>query len=238
MEVIVVGYPKSGNTWLSRLLGDVLDSPVEGWRGVKPLAVEGGKRRGGYVVRQLHAAVSLAECDGVLGNGWLFHVRCWDRGKVKVVHIVRDPRDVAVSCMYYWDMADVSTAIRAMGERIWPLARGPWQAMVGDWLKVEDAILVRYERLHEDTVGEVDRVLAELGLESSRVVAAVKRQSFDEKRARIERDGDDRPYGKTIQLKNLRRGMPGDWRNHFTVEDSMLAERYFGTVARALGYEM
>jgi len=27
-DILIVGYPRSGNTWISRLLGDALNSPV------------------------------------------------------------------------------------------------------------------------------------------------------------------------------------------------------------------
>jgi hypothetical protein len=44
----------------------------------------------------------------------------------------------------------------------------------------------------------------------------------------METHGDDHPYGKTIQLKHLRKGIVGDWRNHFSESDIALAEEIFG----------
>ena len=55
--IIVAGYPKSGNTWLSWLLGDTFNCSVGGYHGAKRLCTEGEDRLGNYHVMQLHVAI-------------------------------------------------------------------------------------------------------------------------------------------------------------------------------------
>jgi hypothetical protein len=60
VDVFVTGIPRSGNTYLSRLIGDALDSPVGGARGAVALATEGQDRPGQHRVMQLHLLPNTA----------------------------------------------------------------------------------------------------------------------------------------------------------------------------------
>jgi hypothetical protein len=103
MIIYILGYPKSGTTWLSRLLGDVLDSPVGALRpefNDKAIATEGQGRKGKYRICQGHA-VPVAGVDCLLPNLNQFgyeHVT-----NEKVVIMWRDPRDILVSAAHHWD---------------------------------------------------------------------------------------------------------------------------------------
>ena len=74
-------------------------------------------------------------------------------------------------------------------------------------------------------------VLAGDGLEG-----VVKRQSFATRRKELASSGSKYMYGETIQLKNMRKGIAGDWKNHFNPELEKLAEGYFGETMRRMGY--
>ena len=52
--IYVTGYPRSGNSWTSQLLGDALHCAVGGMYGAKPLCREGDDRGHLYYVAQLH----------------------------------------------------------------------------------------------------------------------------------------------------------------------------------------
>jgi hypothetical protein len=55
--IYVCGHPKSGNTWLTRLLGSVLNSPTGGCmpsQDGKEIATEGQDRTGNYFIRKGH----------------------------------------------------------------------------------------------------------------------------------------------------------------------------------------
>ena len=60
-DTFIVSYPRSGNTWLSRILGDLLDSPVTGIFDARPLAEEGLDRQGEFRQGFAGVAQSLEE---------------------------------------------------------------------------------------------------------------------------------------------------------------------------------
>lgn len=77
LALTVAGFPRSGTTWLCRLLSDALSAPVR--LGSRDLYY--GERGGKYLIHRTHAANKVA------GNG--------------IVYITRDPRDVLVSLWHY-----------------------------------------------------------------------------------------------------------------------------------------
>jgi hypothetical protein len=246
-KIVVAGYPRSGNTWMSRLLGDVLDSPVGGGHGAKPLCTEGQERTGAYPVQQLHIRPDYKhEEDGA----YKISVKAYD-GDPKIVYVVRDPRDVAISVMYYWNLSGVDAALDTLINGHHPLGvHGPWARNINDWLDSPlPFVLVQYEELFRNAELVMYSVLYELEqlfkekdqkfrYSGKRLAEAVARQEFSAKKKQIEKDGDGRPYGKTIQQKHLRKGIVGDWENHFNVEQEELAREHFSAAAERLGYTL
>jgi len=236
----VIGYPKSGNTWLSRLLGDALDSPVARWKGALPLATEGENRKGPHTVYQLHLRPVDETCDELVPTAWKMCLGNYDGERL--VFVVRDPRDVTVSVWKYWQMPSLDAALQAVTQGDNPVKpHGPWLSYIKRWFTCGLVFpMVRYEDIHADALGTLKGLILALGiaLPSDKVLtAAIQRQSFEEKRKAIGIDGHDRPYGQVIQLRNLRRGKVGDWKNHFRRGQAEIAEAHFGEGLERLGYE-
>lgn len=247
-EIIVAGYPKSGNTWLSRLLGDLYDCPVTGIGTAKPLAAEGEDRLcTSHIVRQLHLKPThtwkddrpSSEWRSAVDNAWWFAEDLWDPSTHKIVHIARDPRDVAVSVQHYWKRDHLWEAIDAMLRGLHPLkTHGPWHGFIERWLPVANVPTVRYEALSADPVGVLKALAWRLKLEPvHNTSAVVRRQSFRATRERIEKEGDSLPYGKEIQLHNLRKGIVGDWRNHWTANMGDYVSSAWGDHLLDFGWE-
>jgi hypothetical protein len=245
-DVLVIGYPRSGNTWLSRLLGDMLDSPVTGWESAHPLAEEGLDRKGPYTVRQLHLRPnSTIEIGNAIHNANTFAVKCYDGERI--IRIIRDPRDVAVSAWHYWDLKSLEYTIKAMGEGLPPFAGvGPWARFYTEWQSTSEFGLksfnVHYEELFKHPEAALFSIAYFLGLIDyygdmvAAIDIAIQRQSFAVRQAELSGSGSKYMYGETIQLKNLRKGIAGDWRNHFTPELNDLAWSYFGEMMEVYRY--
>lgn len=241
-DVAICSYPKSGNTWISRLLGDALNSPVTGIGSAHPIAEEGLDRTGPFVVRQLHLRPDYTILHGpAIHNAWTFAPMCC--AGEKMITILRDPRDVAVSVWKYWEMENLEAAIRAMGEGLNPLKSvGPWAAFVTAWLDCPTPVVrVWYEDFVRDTIFELSELLSILDLPvlaEDGLFGVVERQAFANRKKELAGSGSKYMYGESIQLKNMRKGIAGDWRNHFTPELHELAIGYFGKTMERIGYDV
>ena len=241
-EVIVVGWPRSGNTWLARLLADALDSPLVGIpeRGIEPIGQEGLDRDGDYLVRQLHLLPNFSdEHTKFIPDSFHAAITRWQGEKLAL--IIRDPRDVAVSCMFYWGIKTLSDTIWAMAEVEWPIAiGGNWATYYDEWFNCGLPFsFVKYEDLSAGTEAELRRVVSELDLKPANDAATVvQRQAIDVRRQQfVEKKGHHHPYGSGLQIKHLRKGIVGDWRNHFTRKDGEMLHGYFFEAMRRYGYE-
>lgn len=247
--IVVVGYPRSGNSWTAQLLGEALNSPVGGLYTAKPLCEEGQDRSGRFYVAQLHLRITEDTGGGpAIPSAWTFVPKRW-KGEERIVFVVRDPRDVAVSAWHYWQLPSLEDAVTKMAKGAWPLSGcGPWSAYVMAWKIVlawmrsdftGRATVVRYEDLKADTEGELRRVLSELSIavEDDAITKAVERQSFARKRELVERFGNGLPYGRDVQLRHLRKGIVGDWRQYDWRLIGPFANAAFADGATAFGYE-
>ena len=85
-KIIIAGYPKSGNTWLSRLTANLVGCPVEGFlynpNNVE-IAIEGTERVSDYRVYKSHHQLSELTKEDIQNS--------------KIIYVVRDPRDVLCS---------------------------------------------------------------------------------------------------------------------------------------------
>jgi Sulfotransferase domain len=182
----------------------------------------------------------------------------------KVVHIVRDGRDVAVSSVHHqWNNATDQGGRRKLsrekvakrkayredpetfgasgesiftGEHVAEIARS-WstsvsRAMEDADLLGDDYYQVRYEDLLAEPVGEVVRLLEFLGADSDEEVArrCVEAASF-------EKLSGGRTQGEEDSSSFYRKGIAGDWKNHFTEEDRGVFKEEAGGLLIRLGYE-
>lgn len=106
-----------------------------------------------------------------------------------------------------------------------------WPEHVAEWIDKPGVLVTRYEDLLADTAREMGRVARHLGREPSEMELAelAARHSFEATSGR-------RP-GHEDRAAHQRKGIAGDWRNHFTPEAARAFAGYGGTVLVGLGYE-
>ncbi len=206
-ELFTTGYPRSGNTWMGRLLADVLDSPWQELVG-NPIRIYGFSDEGKYVIRKTH------KCGQLPGPA---------------VYIYRDPRDICVSTHFYWQQPSMNHTIRSMAGLL-PDQKRPYEKFARTMKEHKEyyTIAVRYEDLHEtpfEVLWNVVYALTGLGVTESRIAETFERQRFD---VILERFPD--------YEHSMREGIIGDWKNHFRRDDGRLFQEYFGRLTLDQGY--
>jgi hypothetical protein len=92
-KIIIVGYPKSGNTWITRLVAELIQCPVAGFWKTPPsyteIAVEGSNRKSEFECYKSHLSYQSLIKDS-------------RQDKLKLIFVVRDPRDIAISGASYF----------------------------------------------------------------------------------------------------------------------------------------
>ncbi len=235
-DVLFASYPKSGSTWLTFMVTEMLWGVGEKQEITDSRFVPG--------VNEKHLSDKR-----IPSGGWL--LRTHERYRPcckKAIYVVRDGRDVTVSLYFQIQRvfgleATFSEFLEAYLDGMF-VGSGVWHDHVIDWLdspcnQAGNLLVVRYEDMKEDVRRELRRVsdFLELDASAERVEDAVRLGSLDsmrktEKRAEVLAH---REKGEAIPF--VRKGVVGDWENHFSATD---LER-FNAVARPalerLGYE-
>ena len=167
--------------------------------------------------------------------------------EARVVHIIRDGRDAAVSAAFH-SRNFGKRGSRGAGKEVRSgsvFAEGQLEKLAADWASrvgktVEDgpALLgegyteVRYEDLLTRPEEEVRRLLGFLGTEAGEKSArrCVEAASF-------ERLSKGRKRGEEDPASFFRKGVAGDWRDVFTREDRRIFKEEAGDLLVELGYE-
>ncbi len=244
MTIYVAGYPKSGTTWITRLLGDVLRCKTGGSlpaEDKKEIAAEVyGEdshimiRKGHFVLMDTVASLPVIKPHRLQWKG--LH-----EPSHKVVLVVRDPRDIAVSGAHHWkvsvdsflqDMIKGTNGMRTMG---------PWFVFMREWLakyKEFDAVIVRYEDMLQGA-DSLEKLLNDLRfiVNNQMIAEAYERQSFQNRVIDIIQNGHNYNLGRAFNLRFMRKGVAGDWRNHFTRTAAFDAEVNFGELLSYFKYE-
>ena len=223
---VVNEFPKSGGTWVGQMLGRALGVPFP---------------------RNRLPVLRPSIMHGHYLNPW---------GMKNVVVVWRDGRDVMVSWYHQqlipheWneyqvrrsrrelpleDYEDVYGNLPAFIEYAFFRPHSPrfsWVDFVRRWHGRKEAIHVRYEDLRRETASELSRIVRGLtgeGLSSEEAAAIVEEFSFERQAGRRAGEEDKGSF--------LRKGVVGDWRNHFSPEARVVFERYAGEEMILLGYE-
>ncbi|NXL87848.1 ST2B1 Sulfotransferase, partial [Alectura lathami] len=161
------------------------------------------------------------------------------RSKAKVIYVARNPKDVIVSYYYFHRMAKFlpdPVSFDAFLQQFLEgtVHYGSWFEHVKGWLgqrQLLDIFYVTYEELHQDLRGTAQRLAAFLGcpLEPETLEALEQHCSFAAMRDNamanytlIPREIMDHSQGHF-----MRKGVVGDWRDHFSPRQNALFNRVY-----------
>jgi hypothetical protein len=227
--IFVLGYPKSGTSWVCQLVADYFRLPFP-----------------------QHAIFPIGFPAVVHG-----HERVTDKYP-RGVYVIRDGRDVMVSSYFHlrgellasgnrgrharnlsgldWNAPASENMTRFIESQVGsPFgAHENWGRHVTAFFETKShkLRLLRYEELVNDSTLALSKLVEQMtGQEVNRHQAAetVSRFSFASQSGRSAGDENTTSY--------LRQGKAGDWLNHFTEESATVFSRHFGKALIAAGYE-
>ncbi len=241
-DTFIVSYPRSGNTWTRFLAANLVhpEQPVT-FANIERLIPDCEAMSSRFLKRVPRPRIIKSH-------------EYFDHRYKKVIYIVRDPRDVALS--YY----DFSRKYRHI-EDGYPLTTfvsdfvtgrlssfdwGTWGENVSSWYYTRNGrpefLLLRYEDMLSNTESELGRVTRFLGIDATRerLTAAVEHSSADRMRSLEATQGN-----KWVSTKDRRSEIPfvrtassGLWKQKLPTVSSLEIESAWGPLMRELGYEL
>jgi hypothetical protein len=234
-NIIIVGYPKSGTTWLVRLVAELISCPVYGDWGfetTEALYKEGSDRDSVYqCFKSHHTYVELQKASELKIH--------------KIIYIVRDPRDIVISGVHYFNfkrtlfskMSKFSKATTLLNKTIsnkekkkqmilsvlngsetvntWH--KNSWQKHYSTYLN-KNILFVKYEDLIDSPEIEGKNILnyLKISVPETHIKKSIEKQSFQNKKLEIINSNDK-------QLKKLlRQGKYGYWKKEFSKKEILL----------------
>jgi hypothetical protein len=246
-DVYLVSYPRSGNTWTRFLLGNLLhpNDPAT-FLNIESRVAE-------IYFNPDHNLRDLPR-PRLLKSHEAFHPNY-----PRVICIVRDPRDVAVSFYHHnvkarnipdtYPMDDfIPRFMRAEFDPWW----GSWADNVMSWIKMREGrpafLRMRYEDMQEDPQREllkIARFLQEAGFKNIESTPAKLAQAVELSSPERMRELEKQAAHKYAQLKQTRQDKPfvrtakaGGWKSVLSEKSVALIEKEWGATMTILGYPL
>ncbi len=238
-DMFLTSYPRSGNTWMRFLIGNLVYP--------EPMTFLNLER----LVPDMYVHSDREMRTGKRPRVIKSH-ECFDPRYKKVVYLVRDPRDVAVS-NYHWELKKGSFrdefplqkfVARWMDGYYWPRI-GNWADHVTSWVSTrrdhEGFLLVRYEDVMTNTERELERLARFSAIEGTpeKLRRAAELSSAERMRRLESSEGGKWLLTRyTKQDKSfVRRASTGEWSQILSAESVALIEGAWGKVMESLGYQ-
>jgi len=249
-DLYVIGFPKSGNTWLARLLSDITNSKiyVESDNDKINNSENSDDKNGSYLIHEVHGTHDL---NRVL--------------KSKKVYILRDPRAAIVSGFFHnyrnltedmvqknflyrmffvFEIFNITNSwnntlkgrlnrFKKFLKRERPMNIGSWAQHVLFWSSKNNIVIVKYEDLLDNKKVELERILKELNIKYSDelISKAVQNQSFSKKKKEFLEKGD------TENAKFLRSGKKESWKELLKDRQIRNIEKKYKEAMKQFSYE-
>lgn len=238
-DVIIVSYPRSGNTWTRFLIANLL-SPGEA------ASFVGIEHKVPDIYKATRAQLAATPRPRVIKSHEYFDPRY-----PRVVYIVRDPRDVTISYYHYQRKTHVIADDFSMNEFVRRFVAGAlspygsWGENVNSWLATRsdspDFLLLRYEDMIERTVEALEQISSFLKLSRTpaELEQAVTRSSASEMRNIEKRDS-----GWSVTQKSrkdipfVRSASAGGWKGDLSADAIETIEMAWGPLMSRLGYQL
>jgi len=241
-DTFVVSYPRSGNTWTRFLIANLVHLGQNvSFTNIEKLIPDTSS--------QSNRALKATPRPRIIKTHQYF-----DHRYGKIIYIVRDPRDVALSYYNfqrkYRQIEDAYPLEHYVDDfvtgKLISTAWGTWSENVASWIftrgKRKEFLLLRYEDMMKDTAKELARIATFLGIEplSERLQKAIELSSADRMRELERMEAD-----QWVATKKHRKDIPfvriaksGGWKASLPESCVRHIEVAWGDLMTMLGYEL
>ncbi|XP_037372803.2 sulfotransferase 2B1 isoform X2 [Talpa occidentalis] len=243
-DIFIITYPKSGTNWMIEILSLILKNGDPSWIQSEPIW-----NRAPWCEVLLSAFKILDSSGPRLMSSHLpiqLFTKSFFKSKAKVIYVARDPRDVLVSFYHY---SKISGHLKDPGTPDQFLQRflkgkvpfGSWFDHIKGWIQMqgkENFLFITYEELKQDLPGCLKRICQFLDrpLDEEALGSVIAHSTFEAMKANKMSNYTLLPTSLLdhSQGKFLRKGVCGDWKNHFTVAQSEAFDRVYREQMRGL----
>ncbi len=240
-DTFVVSYPRSGNTWTRFVIANLI-SPAE------PVTFANIERIIPDAEAHSSRYMKAVPRPRMIKSHQYFHHRY-----KRVIYIVRDPRDVALSYYNfqrkYRQIHDTYPLERYVSDfvngRIDSIDWGTWGENVGSWLCCdgrEGFLLLRYEDMISNPMAAVSRIAEFLQIKAS---AELLSNAVERSSASRMRELEGRQSGEWVTTRKGRSDIPfvgaassGRWKTLLPQQSIAEIESLWGPLMERLGYEL
>lgn len=158
---------------------------------------------------------------------------------VKIIHIIRDGRDVVTSSWFHqfrnkpdWFLEyenDFTSFVTYWTNKIWMKSNKKCLDFKAD--HPADYLSIRYEDLVANPQESFSKLISEMGIESTE-----EQTQFCLDSTSFEKLSNGRQSGEEDKNSFYRKGIAGDWQNHFEEKDLEAFQQIAGRMMKRLGY--
>ncbi|XP_021023625.1 sulfotransferase family cytosolic 2B member 1 isoform X4 [Mus caroli] len=229
-DIFIVTYPKSGTHWMIEIVCLILKDGDPSWIRSVPIW-----QRAPWCETIIGAFSVLDQPSPRIMSSHLpieLFTKAFFSSKAKVIYMGRNPRDVVVSLYYYSKIAgqlkDPGTPDQFLQNFLkGEVQFGSWFDHIKGWIRMqnqENFLFITYEELQQDPQGSVQRICEFLGrpLGEEALSSVVAHSAFAAMKANTMSNYSLLPASLLDHRQGefLRKGISGDWKNHFTVAQS------------------
>lgn len=233
-DVFIVTYPRSGTTWTEQMVHLLVNKGEQGEQRLTDAVpwLETLPHRPNGMIKFLETMPQRRLFTSHLPYPLMPHI---DNTTAKIVYVARNPKDVAISTYFHnqskggyegsWEehfqiFLHGDVGFGSYFDHILPW----WQASQND----KNILFLKYEDMKHDHAGNVAKLASFLDLEAdSQLIETVVRLSSFQSMTLNETTNFEWIPQKADKPKHFRKGDIGDWRNHFSVEQSQQMDDLF-----------